>query len=117
LLRQVNVLLVDDDPSIRNLLRTALSVEEGFGEVREAVDGRDALRVCEDFRPDVILLDYWLPRMDGAKTAAQIKELHPDARIVAFSGVVEGKPEWADDFVTKGRTRGLERVIDLARGA
>jgi chemotaxis response regulator CheB len=114
--RPLNVLVVDDDPSIRALLRSALSVEDDFGEVREAVNGRDAVRVCGEFTPDVIFLDNWMPASDGATTAAQLRKLHPGARIVAFSGVIEGKPEWADAFVTKGETEGVDTVIDLARG-
>lgn len=117
LVRHLNVLVVDDDPSIRRLLRSALSVEEGFGEIREAVNGRDALRVCRVFTPDVVLLDNWMPGSDGATTAARLRELHPNARIVAFSGVIEGKPDWADAFVTKGESEGVDTVIDLARSA
>jgi chemotaxis response regulator CheB len=117
LVRHLNVLVVDDDPSIRRLLRSALSVEEGFGEIREAVNGRDALRVCRVFTPDVVLLDNWMPGSDGATTAAQLRELHPNARIVVFSGVIEGKPDWADAFVTKGESEGVDTVIDLARSA
>jgi chemotaxis response regulator CheB len=115
LVRPLNVLLVDDDPSIRALLRNALSVEEDFGEVREAINGRDAIKVCEDFTPDVVLLDHWMPASDGASTAARLKQLYPNARVVAFSGVIEGKPEWADAFVTKGDADEIDAVIDLAR--
>jgi hypothetical protein len=53
--------------------------------------------------------------MDGRATAARIKELYPDARIVVFSGVVESKPEWADACVVKGRSAGVDMLIDLAR--
>jgi chemotaxis response regulator CheB len=116
-MKRLNVLVVDDDPSIRMLLRIAFTVEEGFGEVREAADGAEAVRVCGEFRPDVVLLDFWMPAMDGDTAAARIKELHPSARIVAFSGVIEGKPEWADDFVVKGRVPGLDSLIKYARGA
>jgi two-component system chemotaxis response regulator CheB len=114
--RALNVLIVDDDPSIRALLRSALSVEEDFGDIREAVNGRDAVWICGEFTPDVILLDNWMPGSDGETTAARIRKLHPNARIVAFSGVIEGKPEWADAFVTKGESEGVDTVIDLARG-
>ena len=110
----VNVLLVDDDASVRRLLTVALSLEEGF-EVREARDGADALRICAEFKPDVIFLDYWMPDMDGCVTAARIREVYPDARIVVFSGVVESTPEWADACVVKGRAAGVDRLIDLAR--
>lgn len=110
-LKDVKVLLVDDDRSIRNLLRIALSVEEGIGEVREATDGSDALRVLEEFEPDVILLDYWMPRMDGARVAPLIREKHPDVRIVAFSGVLEERPIWADDYYTKGSLPDLAEIL------
>jgi CheY-like chemotaxis protein len=110
----VNVLLVDDDASVRRLLKVAMSLEEGF-EVREASDGADALRICDEFKPDVIFLDYWMPEMNGCTTAARIREVYPDARIVVFSGVLESKPEWADACVVKGRSAGVDRLIDLAR--
>jgi CheY-like chemotaxis protein len=113
----LKVLLIDDDDSIRTLLRAALSVEDGFGEVREAANGRDALSIASEFEPDVILLDYWMPALDGRETAEVLRVLHPEARIVAFSGVLESKPEWADDYVVKGLSPGIDRVIDLARGA
>jgi len=110
----VKVLLVDDDAAIRHLLKVALSLEERVGEVREATDGLDALRVCREFEPDVIFLDYWMPEMDGQLAAAQIREIHPGARIVVFSGVVETKPEWADRFFTKGSSPSLATLIERA---
>jgi chemotaxis response regulator CheB len=110
----VKVLLVDDDASIRHLLKVALSLEDRVTEVREATDGIDALRVCGEFEPDVILLDYWMPYMDGQAAAARIREICPAARIVVFSGVVETKPEWADRFFTKGARASLDTLIDGA---
>ena len=110
-LKDVKVLLVDDDRSIRNLLRIALSVEEGIGEVREATDGSDALRVLDEFKPDVILLDYWMPRMDGASVAPLIREKQPDVRIVAFSGALEERPIWADAYYTKGSLPDLGEIL------
>jgi chemotaxis response regulator CheB len=110
----VKVLLVDDDAAIRHLLKVALSLEDRVGEVREATDGVDALRVCRDFEPDVIFLDYWMPEMNGQAAAAHIREMHPAARIIVFSGVVESKPEWADRFFTKGTSPSLGILIDRA---
>lgn len=116
-MQPLRVLLIDDDDSIRALLRAALSVEDGFGEVREASNGSDALSIAHEFTPDVILLDYWMPSMDGRQTAKGLRSLHPAAKIVAFSGVLEDKPEWADEYVVKGNSPDIDRVIDLARGA
>jgi CheY-like chemotaxis protein len=114
-LRQLNVLLVDDDKAIRSLLRIAFSVEDGVGDVREAMDGNEAIELCRTFEPDLVFLDYWMPSRDGASTARGIKDLHPNARIVAFSGVLDEKPEWADDLYIKGDLPDLELVLDLTR--
>jgi chemotaxis response regulator CheB len=108
----VNVLIVDDDASIRDLLRIVLSVSDNVGEVREAVDGRDALKVCIDFIPDVIVLDYAMPEMDGDEAAQEIRHRLPAAKIVAYSGILERKPDWADDHYVKGDLPDLERIFD-----
>jgi chemotaxis response regulator CheB len=113
--RSVKVLVVDDDDSIRRVLRVALSVNDGVGEVREAIDGIDALEVCRSFGPDVIILDYWMPAMDGEVAAATIREICPGALIVSFSGVLDTKPEWADQHYVKGEMPDVEAVIAASR--
>ena len=57
------VLVVDDDPSIQGFLAEALA-DEGYG-VRTAANGREALAVLQEWRPDLILLDLMMPEMDG----------------------------------------------------
>lgn len=109
----VSVLVVDDDASIRALFEIALSVEEGIGEVRVAANGRDALRVCQDFEPDVIVLDYEMPVMDGRTAAQHIRHICPTAAIVAFSGVIDDKPVWADHYWPKGDAPNLRQLKTL----
>ncbi|HET7482379.1 MAG TPA: response regulator [Actinomycetota bacterium] len=109
----MNVLVVDDDVTITRLLGAALTVEEGVDDIRVVHRGSDALDVCVAFHPDVIILDYWMPGMDGAEAAGRIREVCPDARIVAFSGVLEGKPEWADAYYPKGDLPDIETIIRL----
>ena len=115
--KPVNVLLVDDDDTIRQMLRIALGVQDGVGEVLEASDGREALEACKLFVPDLILLDYWMPTMDGATAAPILREMAPQAQIVAFSGVLDRKPQWADEWVLKGEMPDLEVLIDLCHAA
>jgi chemotaxis response regulator CheB len=110
----VNVLIVDDDHSIRALLRAVLAVEDNVGEVREAADGAEAVRVVSEFSPDVIVLDYTMPGMDGGETAAAIRCSIPNAKIVAFSGVLQKKPEWADDHYVKGDLPDLAAILESA---
>lgn len=113
----VNILLVDDNDAVRLILRIILSIEDEIGEVREAADGEAAVKVCDDFRPDVVLLDYWMPEMDGGTAAIQIRSKHPGARIVAYSAVLDRKPEWADEFFVKDDIPDPEYLVDLARGS
>ena len=115
--KPVNVLVVDDDETIRQMLRIALGVQDGVGEIFEAGDGTEALEACKVFLPDLILLDYWMPLMDGATAAPFLREIVPDARIVAFSGVLDRKPAWADEWVLKGDLPDLEVLIDLCHTA
>jgi PleD family two-component response regulator len=110
----VSVLIVDDDASIRVLFEIALSVEEGIGEVRVAANGRDAIHVCKDFEPDVVVLDYQMPVMDGRTAAAYIRDVCPTASIVAFSGVIDDKPPWADHYWAKGDLPNLKDLCTFA---
>jgi chemotaxis response regulator CheB len=109
----IRVLIVDDDASIRDLFAIALSVEEGIGEVRLAENGSDAVSVCRDFAPDVVVLDSTMPVMDGPEAAGLIRTLCPEARIVAFSSQVDAKPPWADHYWPKGDLPDLAELKSL----
>jgi CheY-like chemotaxis protein len=113
--RAVKVLVVDDDDSIRRVLSVALSVTEGIGEVREANSGMDALAVSRSFQPDVIFLDYWMPSMDGATAADELRKICPATHIVCFSGVLESKPVWADQHFVKGEMPDVDEVLAASR--
>jgi DNA-binding NarL/FixJ family response regulator len=65
------VLIVDDHPSFRGTAR-ALLESEGFEVVGEAADGASAIKAAESLRPDVILLDIYLPDIDGFAVAAAL---------------------------------------------
>ncbi|MDQ3953842.1 MAG: response regulator transcription factor [Actinomycetota bacterium] len=114
-MRPVKVLIADDDESIRSILRIALVHEPGVGEVREACDGSDAVAISRVWAPDVVVLDYWMPELDGGAAARAIRLHHPNVRIVAFSGVLQGTPEWADHSFLKGELPDLELVVRLGR--
>lgn len=114
-MQPVKILVVDDNEAVRSIIQIALSVEPGIGEVRSASGGEAAIVVCEDFKPDVVILDYWMPEMDGRDAAARIRTMHPEARIVAYSAALEDKPEWADDHLRKDAMPDPDYLIDLVR--
>lgn len=105
------VLIVDDDEGMRALLRAMMSLNEEVVAIAEASDGAEAVSVAQGFRPDVVVLDYHMPNMDGATAAGEIKRLRPDTRIVAFSCVIDSLPEWADVFCRKERVAELDRCL------
>ncbi len=78
------VLVVDDEASIRQSLSGILS-DEGLS-VIEAEDGEGAIKALLEHRPALILLDIWMPGLDGLETLKKIKEIKPDIPVVMISG-------------------------------
>jgi CheY-like chemotaxis protein len=78
--RDMNVLIVEDNAGIRAVLQRAL--RETASQVWECTDGADALRAYQDHRPDVVLMDIHMPRMDGLMATRQIRQADPSAKIV-----------------------------------
>lgn len=97
-----NVLVIDDDVSIQRVLTVALEADEDIDQIKVVSSGSDALSLDNDFVPDVVVLDFWMPGMDGEQAAAELRKRYPNARIIAYSGVLEEKPAWADDHFVKG---------------
>jgi chemotaxis response regulator CheB len=104
------VLLVDDDASMRELLSTTFRIHEGFRIGGVAMDGFEGAMLAADIHPDVVVLDYFMPRWDGSKAAEFIRKHSPSSKIVAFSAVLDEPPEWADSFLVKDR---IEELIDV----
>ena len=102
------VLIADDTPEIRLLLRIALETEGSFEVVGEARNGEEALQLAKDFNPDAILLDLAMPVMDGLSAIPHIKEKSPHAKILVLSGFDSGKMRkeamdaGADGYLEKG---------------
>lgn len=95
-----NILIVDDDESLMRFLRLFLEME-GVGDVRGVTSGAAALEVVDEFRPDIAVVDYWMPPVHGNEIAEQLREKAPSIIIVAFSGLLEEKPDWADALFMK----------------
>ena len=102
------VLIVDDDEQIVDLLRDVLGRDQRF-EVRTAATGYDAGMLTQEFRPDLIILDFMLPDINGNIVCETIRK-NPDlneTRIINVSGVVNQEEitdlltRGADDFVKK----------------
>jgi two-component system, chemotaxis family, protein-glutamate methylesterase/glutaminase len=79
------ILLVDDSPDVRHVVRTFLERDATFKVCGEAGDGPDAIKKAEVLTPDVILLDFLMPGMNGIDVANALKQLLPKTQIAIFS--------------------------------
>lgn len=82
--RLASILIVDDEESIRRTLSGVVEDEGYFAQ--SAGDGQTALRMIRDSRPALVLLDIWMPGMDGIETLKEIKEIYPDLPVIMISG-------------------------------
>lgn len=83
--KTIHVMTADDHPVIRAGVTALLSNEADMQVVAEARDGIEALELFEQKKPDVVLMDLRMPRMDGVDAIRKIVELTPDARIIALT--------------------------------
>ena len=79
---QVQVMVVEDFHSFRQLLCSKLKQKPELRIICEASDGREAVQKAEELKPDLILLDIGLPNMNGIDAARQIRRLAPDSKII-----------------------------------
>ena len=82
---RIKVLIADDDEAMRRLVRTALETSPDVIVVGEARDGFQSVDLCRQLRPDVILLDLNMPRMDGLEAAGGMKCVHPTGKVIVWS--------------------------------
>jgi DNA-binding NarL/FixJ family response regulator len=108
---RLRVLVVDDDPLVRRMIRDVLR-PAGILVVGEAHDGRDALRAARYYKPDIILLDVVLPGVDGITALEQmVADEQIEAKIVVLS--VRGERELGYLALRKGAAGYLNKELDL----
>jgi two-component system OmpR family response regulator len=114
---EARLLVVDDEPSIRELLTASLRFA-GF-EVFDAADGGEALKLAEQYRPDLVVLDVMLPDLDGFTVTRRLRERGREMPVLFLtardetSDKVQGLTVGGDDYVTKPFS--LEEVVARIR--
>ncbi|HEY4236036.1 MAG TPA: response regulator transcription factor [Gaiellaceae bacterium] len=109
----VRVLVVDDTEVFRNVMCAVVAATPGFDVVGDASSGREALALIEELGPHLVLLDLYMPEVDGLATALDIRRRHPDVVVLLLTAArrahvpdqglrVEDKrdlsPRWLADF-------------------
>jgi DNA-binding NarL/FixJ family response regulator len=89
LAESIRVLVVDDHAVVREGLRAFLDLQDGIDVVGEASDGDEAIAAAEDLRPDVVLMDLVMPRLDGLAAMRALRERVPGARVIVLTSFLD----------------------------
>jgi two-component system, NarL family, response regulator LiaR len=114
------LLIADDHALAREGMRSMLANEPDLQIVGEAKDGEEALKLCRRFRPELILMDVRMPKMDGLEATRAIKEVSPQTAILMVSTyesqeyLVEAIKAGAAGYVLKEATKG--QLLSTLRG-
>ena len=104
-----SILIVDDEVSILNSLSSILE-DEGY-EVSVAKSGVEALKQCAVNPPELMMLDIWMPEMDGLETLRRLRELVPHTQVMMMSG--HGSIETAVKAIKLGAYDYIEKPLSL----
>jgi len=117
----IAVVIVEDNDVFRESLELLLGVFPDIEVVAAVPDGRSALDVCQKFRPNVVLMDYRLPELDGVETTAAIAEAWPLTAVVVLTATAES--EEIDALYEAGavacltKDRELDEIVGAVRDA
>src|SRR5512134_4105242 len=92
----VRILLVEDQTLMRQGLKTILDLEPGLRVIGEASDGESGVQLALELRPDVILMDVQMPRLNGVDATAQLCRQWPEAKVIILTTFDR------DDYVYQG---------------
>jgi len=95
-MKPIRILLAEDQTLMRQGLKTILELENGFEVVGEAEDGKVAVKLALQLRPDIILMDVQMPQMNGVEATAAICRSWPEARVIILTTFDR------DDYVFQG---------------
>ena len=106
---EIRVLIVDDEPLFTEMVEAFLGPEEGLDIVGKASNGKEAVRLAEALRPDVVVMDISMPVMDGIDATRQIRATDPEACVLILTGgsivaeVDRARQAGAGAYLTKDR--------------
>jgi NarL family two-component system response regulator LiaR len=87
--RTITIMLVDDHPVVRQGLIVFLKTVSDFELIGQATDGEEAIQLCRELRPDVILMDLVMPVLDGISATEVIRAEFPDTQVIALTSFAD----------------------------
>jgi two-component system, NarL family, response regulator LiaR len=106
----LRTIVADDDPLVRRLIRETLQLD-GMTVIAEAATGREAVELALFYRPDVVVMDYMMPEMDGIEATRRIYDHDPGIRVVLLTGA--GDDELGLRGLRAGAAGYLSKEVEL----
>ncbi|WP_010271500.1 response regulator transcription factor [Paenibacillus senegalensis] len=85
----IKVLLVDDHEMVRIGLAAVLGTEDGIEVVGEANNGAEGIRLAQEYKPDIVLMDLVMEGMDGIETTRKLLQLYPDCKVIVLTSYLD----------------------------
>jgi diguanylate cyclase (GGDEF)-like protein/PAS domain S-box-containing protein len=110
--RKLRVMVVDDSSAIRELLVRVIAVDGSMEVIAEAADGEEAIIICAETQPDLVLLDLDMPKLDGIAALPLLLQAAPNTRVVVLSGLGDVRREEA---MAAGAVAVIDKHLDATR--
>ena len=107
----IRLVLVEDNQVFREALELLLGLRADVEVVASIADGSSAVSACDTYRPDVVLMDYRLPGMDGVQATAAVKQTHPAIAVVCLTASANARE--IDALYAAGATTCLTKDQEL----
>lgn len=112
-MRKLHVLLVDDEADFLDIMGTII---KGWGyDLLKARSGKEALEIVKSKKPDIVILDYMMPQMDGITTLKAMRKIDTEVPVIMFTAYPEIKAmEWMDELKVSAFIPKLSTYTDVS---
>ena len=104
------ILIADDHESVLRRVRGMIESQPTWQVCGEAVNGREAITKAQELKPDLVILDFAMPHLNGLRTASEINKLLPEVPIVMFT-------MYSSQLTQEVKRHGITRLVDKAQSA